>query len=43
VRAAPATMAANQQPQDLRRVYFHVIDDVVSKMKPEFLQQSVDE
>jgi hypothetical protein len=31
------------QPQDLRRVYYHIIDDVVAKMKPEFVQESVDE
>ena len=34
---------ANQQTQDLRRVYYHIIDDVITKMKPEFVQENVDE
>eukprot|EP00775_Hariotina_reticulata_P004613 gene4613-4867_t len=29
--------------QDLRRVYYHIIDDVVAKMKAEFVQEGVDE
>lgn len=29
--------------QDLRRVYYHIIDDVVAKMKSEFVQENVDE
>jgi hypothetical protein len=35
-------MAGSQQ-QDLRQIYHHIIDDVVAKMKPGFLQESVDE
>lgn len=29
--------------QDMRRVYLHIIDDVIAKMKPEFVQEGVDE
>ena len=29
--------------QDMRRVYRHIIDDVIAKMKPEFVQEGVDE
>lgn len=37
------SMGSSQQPQDLRQIYHHIIDDVVAKMKPGFLQESVDE
>lgn len=29
--------------QDMRRVYLHIIDDVIAKMKPEFVQEGIDE
>jgi hypothetical protein len=29
--------------QNMKRVYEHVIDDVIAKMKPEFVQEGVDE
>ena len=29
--------------QDLRRVYLHIVDDVIAKMKPEFVNEGVDE
>jgi hypothetical protein len=34
---------STSQAQDLRQIYHHIIDDVVAKMKPGFLQESVDE
>lgn len=37
------TIMAGSQQQDLRQIYHHIIDDVVAKMKPGFLQESVDE
>ena len=35
--------AATMAHQDMRRVYLHIIDDVIAKMKPEFVQEGVDE
>ena len=29
--------------QDLRRVYLHIVDDVIAKIKPEFVNEGVDE
>jgi hypothetical protein len=29
--------------QDMSQVYLHILDDVCAKMKPEFVQEGVDE